>query len=116
MCAEWVHDFAAFLRDMGPRPDGHTLDRVDVNGNYEPGNCRWATLEQQENNRRDNRVVSFRGEQFTVAELSRRLGINEHTLWGRLKRRGFNADGCDFPVDMRRGEMQRRMRRHLIPA
>lgn len=52
MCAEWAGSFEAFLRDLGPRPQGKTLDRIDVNGHYEPGNCRWATATQQSKNRR----------------------------------------------------------------
>ena len=53
VCEAWRRSFAAFLADMGERPPGKTLDRVDVNGNYEPGNCRWATNAEQSLNRRN---------------------------------------------------------------
>lgn len=53
ICDRW-RDFPNFLADMGERPAGHTLDRIDVDGNYEPGNCRWATPTQQRSNRRDS--------------------------------------------------------------
>ena len=54
VCARWA-EFSAFLADMGPRPSpNHSLDRINVNGNYEPGNCRWATYTEQQRNRRDN--------------------------------------------------------------
>jgi hypothetical protein len=53
VCAEWMASFEAFLKDMGRRPGrGYSLDREDVNGNYEPGNCRWATQRKQIHNRR----------------------------------------------------------------
>ncbi len=57
MCERWRNDFSAFLSDMGPCPQGLTLERKDVNGNYEPGNCRWATRHDQARNRTDNIFV-----------------------------------------------------------
>ena len=56
MCTEWLDNFVSFLRHIGPRPDGMTLDRIDNDGNYEPGNVRWATRSEQQSNRRRQRV------------------------------------------------------------
>jgi hypothetical protein len=81
VCERWM-SFENFLRDMGERPVGHTLDRKDNNGNYEPGNCRWATPKEQARNRRNNR--RFNGK--TVAELSEETGVNYVTLRKRLIR------------------------------
>ena len=52
ICQRWLDGFENFLADMGERPNGKTLDRIDVDGNYEPGNCRWATLSEQQKNKR----------------------------------------------------------------
>lgn len=86
VCAEWRADFEAFLRDMGLAPsDSHSIDRYpNVNGNYEPGNCRWATRAEQANNKRSSRVVSFNGREMTIREWADATGIAYGTLWRRI--------------------------------
>ena len=84
MADEWRHNYAAFLSDMGRCPEGYSLDRIDTNGDYAPGNCRWATKIQQMNNTRTNRHLTYQGKRQTVAEWSRELGWPVHTLKRRV--------------------------------
>ena len=85
-CERW-ESFENFFADMGRRPSAaHTLDRIDNDGNYEPGNCRWATKKQQQRNRRTNRLLTFSGETHCAAEWAERLGIPYATLLARLRK------------------------------
>jgi hypothetical protein len=84
VCERW-QTFENFLADMGlPPTKKHSLDRIDVNGNYEPGNCRWATDKEQGNNRRDNRLIPFNGATRTLAEWAEVTGLERFTISNRL--------------------------------
>jgi len=87
ICEEWKYDFKAFYDwSMGNGWEGTlSIDRKQVNGNYEPGNCRWVTQMKQQNNRRINRFIEFQGEERTLMEWSREFGIKYATLSARLK-------------------------------
>jgi hypothetical protein len=85
MCERWANDFAAFLADMGECPDGHSLDRINNDGNYEPGNCRWATRLDQNNNRRKNVRYEFEGERRTIGQIARMASVNYASLFIRLR-------------------------------
>lgn len=87
VCDRWLESFQSFLEDMGPRPtDRHSIDRINVNGDYEPNNCRWATPEQQGSNRTCNRVLTANGETAIAAEWARRAGVSQTTINNRLER------------------------------
>lgn len=87
VCARW-DDFRKFLADMGEPPDGMSLDRIDVDGHYSPGNCRWATQKTQQNNRSNNRFILFRGEMRRLTELATEHGISPKILRQRIDRDG----------------------------
>lgn len=91
ICDRWA-DFLSFYEDMGPRPPGKSLDRFpNKDGDYEPGNCRWATPQEQQNNLSSNRFVNHEGESLTVAQLARKLGVNYETLYSRVRKAESNA-------------------------
>lgn len=88
VCDRWMGDggFLAFYADMGVRPSAvHSLDRVDVNGNYEPSNCRWATKTQQQNNRRDSHYIEWNGVRKTASDWARDIGTCSKTIKHRIK-------------------------------
>lgn len=91
VCERW-HTFENFLADMGRRPDGLTLDRIDVNGNYEPDNCRWATPKEQARNQRRNRHITIAGETRVLSEWAEISGISATLLWARKFRLGWKDD------------------------
>jgi hypothetical protein len=85
VCEAW-DDFAVFLRDMGERPPGMSLERIDNNGNYEPSNCRWATFKEQMRNKRTSRIIEFRGQRRCVAEWAEIVGLPTRKLNEELRR------------------------------
>lgn len=90
VCSRWqtIENFAA---DMGPKPTpAHTIERIDVNGDYEPGNCRWATRREQNRNKRNSCWIEHNGVRLTMAEWCERTGIHQATLSTRL-RHGWSA-------------------------
>lgn len=87
MCKEWLESFSTFVQDMGERPSvEYTLDRIDVNGDYEPNNCRWATHKQQSNNRRDNVIIYVDGVYLTVAQFTQKYKLNRSNVDYELRR------------------------------
>lgn len=93
VCDRWRYSFENFLLDMGNTyKEGLTIDRKNNDGNYEPGNCRWATQKQQQRNRRNNHSVTFNGKTQCIAAWADELKIKESTLGMRLGRYGWSVE------------------------
>ena len=90
VCEKW-HDFREFYADMGEKPPGLSIDRIDNDGNYEPGNCRWATKKEQMLNRSVTLTVEYGGRVMPVAELAERHGLSRKLVQARLAR-GLSVD------------------------
>lgn len=100
VCDEWrgEHGYEnfrewAYANGYNPEAPKHicTIDRIDVNGNYEPSNCRWISAKEQGNNRRDNHLLTYNGETRTVTEWAEKIGMKPVTLFQRL-RKGWTVE------------------------
>lgn len=86
MCERWVSDFRNFLKDMGEKPKGLTLERVDNNGNYEPGNCKWIPRIEQALNKRSTVFATYKGETKTLIEWAKSLKVKKESLRTMVKK------------------------------
>lgn len=89
VCDRWL-TFSNFMTDMGMRPEGGMLDRINNNGDYEPSNCRWATRAEQNANRRNCIYVEVNGETVTLKEACRRVGLTYRPVHKRITARGWD--------------------------
>lgn len=110
VCQRWLDSFEAFLEDMGRKPSPeHSLDRKDVNGNYEPSNCRWATDIEQARNTRATVFIDFRGEKMSLMAACELAGLPWQTVRQRL--------GLGWPVDRALNQpvqVRKKPRRELV--
>jgi hypothetical protein len=97
VCERWQL-FENFVADMGKRPENHSLDRIDNDKGYEPGNCRWATRKEQSSNTRRCRFHEWNGEMCTMARLAEIAGLSRPTMFKRLMKLGWSLEAAMQPV------------------
>lgn len=98
VCERWAESFEAFLSDVGPKPHPKAeLDRRDNDGNYEPGNVRWTSKDEQSVNKRTTRFVTFRGQLMSLRDAARHAGVNYYTAHWRLRRGATEAEALRAP-------------------
>lgn len=102
VCDEWAEyiPFAKWAFRNGYTEE-LTIDRIDSNGIYEPENCRWITNKEQQNNRRNNRIIEYKGEKYTLTQLAGKVGINKTTLKERLNAGWSIDEAVERPIRMR---------------
>jgi hypothetical protein len=106
VCKRWKI-FKNFLTDMGVRPDGLTLDRIDNSKGYSPRNCKWATKQEQQRNMRSNNVWELDGQRKTVAEWADQLGMKRHSLYMRVASYGWTVRKALTTAPMLRGRRKK---------
>jgi len=100
VCKRW-DSFKNFVDDMGLRPDGMTLDRIDNEGNYEPNNCRWVTPKTNARKRRNSNILTYKAESLCIAEWAEKMGVGWGVIDGRIKRGWSVEESITKPVDAR---------------
>jgi hypothetical protein len=98
VCDRWRESFAAFVEDMGPRPEGFSIERIDNDGGYRPENCRWATPTEQARNTRRNKTLTARGATMTAVEWSKVSGVPRGTINYRRTHGWPDEDAIFAPV------------------
>lgn len=104
VCERWQNSFEAFLEDMGDRPDGHTLDRIDYNGDYTPENCRWASGKEQQRNRAANATLTYDGKTMCLADWADTVGVPAKIIAWRVKRGWEISRALSEPAMQGRGK------------
>lgn len=106
VCDRWRNDFSAFLADMGDPKPGQSIERDDLNGDYKPENCRWASRLEQNNNQRSNLMIDSANGLMTLAEFVRLHGLNYESAYTKISRGETEISGIKIRVAGRRDSMQ----------
>ncbi len=106
VCDRWRKSFKAFLDDMGVKPLGVTIERIDNEDGYKPSNCRWASYVEQNRNRRDNRLLIYQGETACMTEWAQRVGLRPGTLQARLQLGWSIEKALTTPVRSHKGSVK----------
>jgi hypothetical protein len=107
-CEEWK-DFKAFFSDMGEAPEGLSLERIENSKGYSKENCKWATRKEQQNNRRNTKMIEYNGKMWPKQIIAAEFGIDPHTLMNRLKRGWPVEKALTYPVDKSKATASKRI-------
>lgn len=113
ICERWSF-FPNFVQDMGRRPKGFQIERINNDGNYEPGNCKWATPREQSNNKRCSRYLDFNGERMTAKQWADKLGVSYEAVMARLERGWSGKDTIAVPYGRRPPSRGRKLTDHQV--
>lgn len=102
VCQRWRESFEAFLDDMGPRPDGFSIERKDVNGHYEPDNCLWIPHKDQYRNLQRSVYVTLGSERMLLIDLCKKYDLNKSVIYGRLRNGWLIEEAICIPVRERK--------------
>lgn len=104
ICSEWIDNYEAFRDYVTKLPNynmkGYSIDRINVDGDYEPGNIRWANTDTQANNKRDNHLMELKGEILTAKQWSNRLGIKYSTIMNRIRMGWTDEEVLTRPIQL----------------
>lgn len=103
VCDTWKSNYLAFKEwaMSNGYADDLTLDRINIDGNYEPSNCRWIPLSEQPKNKSDNRIVEYKGKKYILSELAKMAGMNHSTLTYRINRGWDIQKAVEMPIRAR---------------